>query len=88
MEVNSLDPSKVYVSPRMVKSQSVGTMSALRKEDGQRGPFVDRGVGFPRFQKSSSLNTFTTVLNLDTDTEVCIYAFHSLFFTLIFGGLI
>jgi hypothetical protein len=56
----------------MVKSQSVGTMSSLRKGDGQRGPFVDRGVGFPRFQKSSSLNTFTTVLNLDTDTEVCI----------------
>jgi 6-phosphofructo-2-kinase/fructose-2,6-biphosphatase len=82
MEVNSLDPSKVYESPRMVKSQSVGTMSTLRKEDGQRGPFVDRGVGFPRFQKSSSLNTFTTVLNLDTDTEVCIYAFHALFFSL------
>jgi hypothetical protein len=67
----------------MVKSQSVGTMSSLRKGDGQRGPFVDRGVGFPRFQKSSSLNAFTAVLNLDTDTEVCIYAFHS-FFNLIF----
>ncbi|CAJ2652594.1 unnamed protein product [Trifolium pratense] len=69
MEINDLDPSKAYESPRMVKSQSVGTMSTLRKEDGQRGPFVDRGVGFPRFQKSSSLKAFTTVLSLDTDTE-------------------
>ncbi|GAU31732.1 hypothetical protein TSUD_215340 [Trifolium subterraneum] len=69
MKVNALDPSKAYESPRMVKSQSVGTMSTLRKEDGQRGPFVDRGVGFPRFQKSTSLKAFTTVLSLDTDTE-------------------
>jgi len=75
MEVNTLEPSRVYECRKLVKSLSVGTMSALRKEDGQRGPFVDRGVGFPRITKSSSLRSFTVDLSLDTDTEVCIIDF-------------
>ncbi|RHN56560.1 putative 6-phosphofructo-2-kinase, Fructose-2,6-bisphosphate 2-phosphatase [Medicago truncatula] len=69
MEVNTLVPSRVYECRKLVKSLSVGTMSTLRKEDGQRGPFVDRGVGFPRIVKSSSLKSFTVDLSLDTDTE-------------------
>ncbi|TKY56497.1 6-phosphofructo-2-kinase/fructose-2,6-bisphosphatase protein [Spatholobus suberectus] len=68
MEVNAPDPSKVYQSPGMVKSQSVGTISPLQREDDQRGLLVDRGVGSPRLVKSSSSNTFTN-LNLDTDTK-------------------
>ncbi|KAL2317464.1 hypothetical protein Fmac_031340 [Flemingia macrophylla] len=66
-------PSTVYQSPGMVKSQSVGSISPLQKEDHQRRLFVDRGVGFPRLIKSSSSHTFTN-LNLDTDTESSIPA--------------
>ncbi|TKY56567.1 6-phosphofructo-2-kinase/fructose-2,6-bisphosphatase protein [Spatholobus suberectus] len=61
-------PATVYQSPGMVKSQSVGTISPLQREDDQRGLLVDRGVGSPRLVKSSSSNTFTN-LNLDTDTK-------------------
>ncbi|RDX57842.1 6-phosphofructo-2-kinase/fructose-2,6-bisphosphatase, partial [Mucuna pruriens] len=68
MEVNAPDPSKVYQSPGMVKSQSVGTISPLQKEDDQRGLLVHRGVGAPGIVKSYSSNTFTN-LNLDTDTK-------------------
>ncbi|KAH1262978.1 6-phosphofructo-2-kinase/fructose-2,6-bisphosphatase [Glycine max] len=67
-EVNVPDPSKVYQSPGMVKSQSVGTISPLQKEDDLRGLLVDRGVGVPRLVKSSSSNAFTN-LNLVTDTK-------------------
>ncbi|XP_027368947.1 6-phosphofructo-2-kinase/fructose-2,6-bisphosphatase-like [Abrus precatorius] len=69
-EVNAPDSSKMFQfqSPGMVKSQSVGTISSLPKEDDQRGLLVDRGVGSPRIVKSSSSNTFTN-LNLDTNTE-------------------
>ncbi|KAL5125142.1 6-phosphofructo-2-kinase/fructose-2,6-bisphosphatase [Glycine soja] len=67
-EVNVPDPSKVYQSPGMVKSQSVGTISPLQKEDDLRGLLVDRGVGVPRLVKSSSSNAFTN-LSLVTDTK-------------------
>ncbi|XP_019456566.1 PREDICTED: 6-phosphofructo-2-kinase/fructose-2,6-bisphosphatase-like isoform X1 [Lupinus angustifolius] len=63
VEVIVSDPSQVYQSPGMVKSKSVDTISPLRKEDGQRGNFVDRGVGSPRLVKCSSSNTFTTSKN-------------------------
>ncbi|XP_004490623.1 6-phosphofructo-2-kinase/fructose-2,6-bisphosphatase [Cicer arietinum] len=66
MEVNTLDPSMGYQSSGMVKSQSVGTISTLRKEDGQRVAFVDRGVGFPRIVKSSSFNIIDPSLDPDT----------------------
>lgn len=70
-EVHASDQSKVYQSPGMVKSQSVGTISH---------PQVDRGVGFPRLVKSSSSNSFTTNFNLDPGTEVCINDLKYLFF--------
>ncbi|XP_020236468.1 6-phosphofructo-2-kinase/fructose-2,6-bisphosphatase isoform X2 [Cajanus cajan] len=73
MEVNALDLSKVYQSPGMVKSQSVGTISPLQNKDDQRALLVDRGVGFPRLVKSSSSNTFAN-LNLDTNPESSIPA--------------
>lgn len=71
-EVNVPDPSKVYQSPGMVKSQSAGTILPLQKEGDMRGLLVDRGVGVPRLVKSSSSYAFTTNLNLYTDTKVCI----------------
>ncbi|KAK7300916.1 hypothetical protein RJT34_11768 [Clitoria ternatea] len=70
MEDNTPDPSKVSQSSGMNKSQSVGTISPLLKEDDQRGLLVDRGVGSPtRLVKSSSSSAFTTNLNLDTDSK-------------------
>ncbi|XP_061347168.1 6-phosphofructo-2-kinase/fructose-2,6-bisphosphatase-like [Gastrolobium bilobum] len=69
MEVSATDPSKVNQSPGIVKSWSAGTISLLQKEDGERGLFVDRGVGSHRLIKSYSSSTFSTDLNFDTDTE-------------------
>ncbi|KAL2664958.1 hypothetical protein AAZV13_02G192600 [Glycine max] len=66
--INQPETVKVYQSPGMVKSQSVGTISPLQKEDDLRGLLVDRGVGVPRLVKSSSSNAFTN-LNLVTDTK-------------------
>ncbi|KAF7833784.1 6-phosphofructo-2-kinase/fructose-2,6-bisphosphatase isoform X1 [Senna tora] len=68
MEIIVPDPSKVYQGSGMVESKSVGTFSALQKQDSQRGHFVDRGVGSPRLVKSGS-STFTIDLGLDTDTK-------------------
>ncbi|KAL2568247.1 hypothetical protein AAZV13_18G056300 [Glycine max] len=69
MEVIVPDPSKIFQSPGMVESKSVGTFSPLQKQESQRGLFVDRGVGSPRPVKSSSSNIFSTDLNLDSDTK-------------------
>lgn len=87
MEFNTLNPSRVYQSSKLVKSLSVGTMSTLRTEHGQRGPFVDRGVGHPRIVKCSSLKSFTTNLSLEPDTKVCINEFNFVYYsTSIFNG--
>ncbi|KAK7387249.1 hypothetical protein VNO78_27891 [Psophocarpus tetragonolobus] len=69
MEVIVPDPSKMFQSPGMVESKSVGTFSPLQKQESQRGLFVDRGVGSPRLLKSSSSNIFSTDHNLDSDTK-------------------
>ncbi|KAK4278545.1 hypothetical protein QN277_016380 [Acacia crassicarpa] len=68
MEIIVPDPSTVCQGSGLVESKSVGTFTALQKQDGQRGYFVDRGVGSPRLVKSGS-TTFTTNLNLETDTK-------------------
>lgn len=78
-EVHAPDQFKVYQSPGMVKSQSVGTISRLQKEDDLRGHLVDRGVGFPRLVKSSSSCTIATNFSLDPGTEVCINDYCYLF---------
>lgn len=81
MEVVVPDPSKVYQGSGMVESKSVGTFSPVQKQEGQRGLFVDRGVGSPRLVKPSSSSIFATDLNLGADTKVCMNEF--LFFILI-----
>ncbi|BAT81507.1 hypothetical protein VIGAN_03124300 [Vigna angularis var. angularis] len=68
-EVHAPDQSKVYQSPGMVKSQSVGTICPPQKEGSLRGVSIDRGVGFPRLVKSSSSDAFTTNFNLDPVTK-------------------
>ncbi|KAJ4979673.1 hypothetical protein NE237_010453 [Protea cynaroides] len=67
MEVSVPDPSQVYCSPDVIESKSVGTFSPLQKQEGQRGFFVDRGVGSRRIVKSSSQTTFTMDLKLDSE---------------------
>lgn len=54
----------------MVESKSVSTFSQLQKQDGQRGLFVDRGVGSPRLVKSASASAFPNDLKLDTEEKV------------------
>ena len=78
MQVIVPDPSKIFQSSGMVESKSVGTFSPLQKQESQRGLFVDRGVGSPRLVKSSSSYIFSTDLNLDNETKVCIHDFHFL----------
>ncbi|XP_024973984.1 6-phosphofructo-2-kinase/fructose-2,6-bisphosphatase-like isoform X2 [Cynara cardunculus var. scolymus] len=51
------DSPKVYYSPGMVESKSVGTFSVVQKQDGQKGLLVDRGVGSSRLVKSASATT-------------------------------
>ncbi|XP_058110317.1 6-phosphofructo-2-kinase/fructose-2,6-bisphosphatase [Magnolia sinica] len=69
MEVAVPDPSKVYSTSGMVESKSVGTFSPFQKQDGQRGLFVDRGVGSPRLVKSASASAFTNDLKLDSESK-------------------
>ncbi|KAI9109160.1 hypothetical protein K1719_019783 [Acacia pycnantha] len=69
MEVVIPEPSKVYQGSGMVESKLVGTFSPVPKQEGQRGHLVDRGVGSPRFVKSSTASIFSTELNLDTETK-------------------
>ncbi|XP_042492217.1 6-phosphofructo-2-kinase/fructose-2,6-bisphosphatase-like isoform X2 [Macadamia integrifolia] len=69
MEVFVSDASKVYSSPDVAESKSVGTFSPTQKQEGYRGLFVDRGVGSPRLVKSSSQTTFTMDLKLDSETQ-------------------
>jgi 6-phosphofructo-2-kinase / fructose-2,6-biphosphatase 3 len=54
----------------MMESKSVGTFSSLQNKEGQKGLFVDRGVGSPRLVKSASASTLTTNLNLDHEAKV------------------
>lgn len=72
MEVIVPDPTIVYSSSGIVESKSVVTLSSLQKQDGQRGLFVDRGVGSPRLVKSPSLTTFTVDQNVHSEAKVCI----------------
>ncbi|CAA6656893.1 unnamed protein product [Spirodela intermedia] len=59
------DTSKLTAVSGTDESKSVGTFSPLQKQDGQKGLFVDRGVGSPRLSKSSS----SSVLKLDSETK-------------------
>ncbi|XP_072977195.1 6-phosphofructo-2-kinase/fructose-2,6-bisphosphatase-like [Typha angustifolia] len=68
-EVTVTDPFKVIPAYGMVESKSVGTFSALQKQDGQRGFFIDRGVGSPRLVKSASANALTSDLKLVSEAK-------------------
>ncbi|RRT63829.1 hypothetical protein B296_00007357 [Ensete ventricosum] len=69
MDTMVLDPPKLLPAPGMVELKSVGTFSPLPKQDGQKGLFVDRGVGSPRLVKSASTGAFTFDPKLDSETK-------------------
>lgn len=58
MKVIVPDPSNIYPASGEAESKSVGTLSPFPQKDGQRGLFVDRGVGSPRLVKSVSASSF------------------------------
>ncbi|KAF3780615.1 6-phosphofructo-2-kinase/fructose-2-6-bisphosphatase [Nymphaea thermarum] len=68
MEATIADNPIVAAAPGMV-DKSVGAVSPLRKQDGQRGFLVDRGVGSPRHARSSSA-TIIMSRDLKLDSEV------------------
>ncbi|ONK62588.1 uncharacterized protein A4U43_C07F5670 [Asparagus officinalis] len=69
MEVVVPGPSIVFPVSGMVESKSVGTFSPLQKQDGQRGLFVDRGVGSPRLVKSASASLFNNELKSKSEAK-------------------
>ncbi|XP_010487146.1 PREDICTED: 6-phosphofructo-2-kinase/fructose-2,6-bisphosphatase isoform X1 [Camelina sativa] len=52
------DSSNIYSASGEAESKSVGTLSLFQQKDGQKGLFVDRGVGSPRLVKSISASSF------------------------------
>ncbi|KAF8104042.1 hypothetical protein N665_0181s0063 [Sinapis alba] len=71
MEIIIPDHSDTYsVSSGVGESKSVGILSpTIQQKDGQRGLFVDRGVGSPRLVKSVSASSFLADLKLDAQTK-------------------
>lgn len=71
MEATFSDYPIVAAASGMVECKSVEVVSPLRKQDGQRGFLVDRGVGSPRHARSSSATIITSGdLNLDSEVKV------------------
>ncbi|KAJ1255521.1 hypothetical protein BS78_K199000 [Paspalum vaginatum] len=54
IEAWATDSSKKTQTSGLIESKSVGTFTPLQKSDGQKGLFVDRGVGSPNFPRSVS----------------------------------
>ncbi|PUZ64193.1 hypothetical protein GQ55_3G123700 [Panicum hallii var. hallii] len=54
IETWATDSSKKIQTSGLVESKSVGTFTPLQKPDGQKGMFIDRGVGSPKLPKSTS----------------------------------
>ncbi|CAN6469937.1 unnamed protein product [Victoria cruziana] len=70
MEATFSDYPIVAAASGMVECKSVEVVSPLRKQDGQRGFLVDRGVGSPRHARSSSATIITSGdLNLDSEVK-------------------
>ncbi|KAJ3693814.1 hypothetical protein LUZ60_009294 [Juncus effusus] len=67
-EVGQSQPRQLSPST-LVESKSVGTFSPLQNKEGQKGLFVDRGVGSPRLVRSASASALTTNLNLDHEAK-------------------
>ncbi|CAE5956766.1 unnamed protein product [Arabidopsis arenosa] len=58
MKVIVPDSSDIYSASGEAESKSMGTLSPFQQKDGQKGLFVDRGVGSPRLVKSLSASSF------------------------------
>ncbi|KAL1202038.1 6-phosphofructo-2-kinase/fructose-2,6-bisphosphatase [Cardamine amara subsp. amara] len=69
MKVIVPDPSNIYPASGETESKSVGTLSPFLQKDGQRGLFVDRGVGSPRLVKSVSASSFLVDTKPDVQTK-------------------
>ncbi|KAF8725979.1 hypothetical protein HU200_020556 [Digitaria exilis] len=54
IEACATDSARKIQTSGLIESKSVGTFTPLQKPDGQKGLFVDRGVGSPKLPKSSS----------------------------------
>ena len=70
MEIIVPDHSDTYSPSGVGESKSAGILSPIQQKDGQRGLFVDRGVGSPRLVKSVSASSFLADLKLDAQTKV------------------
>ncbi|GJN35945.1 hypothetical protein PR202_gb24763 [Eleusine coracana subsp. coracana] len=53
--------SKKVQTSGLVESKSVGTFTPLQKQDGQKGFFIDRGVGSLKLPKSASFGSAKTM---------------------------
>ncbi|KAG5387466.1 hypothetical protein IGI04_038936 [Brassica rapa subsp. trilocularis] len=69
MEIIVPDHSDTYSPSGVGESKSAGILSPIQQKDGQRGLFVDRGVGSPRLVKSVSASSFLADLKLDAQTK-------------------
>ncbi|KAJ0250771.1 6-phosphofructo-2-kinase/fructose-2,6-bisphosphatase [Hirschfeldia incana] len=69
MEIIVPDHSDTYSPSGVGESKSVGILSPVYQKDGQRGLFVDRGVGSPRLVKSVSASSFLANLKLDAQAK-------------------
>ncbi|XP_020867494.1 6-phosphofructo-2-kinase/fructose-2,6-bisphosphatase isoform X3 [Arabidopsis lyrata subsp. lyrata] len=58
MKIIVPDSSNIYSASGEAESKSVETLSPFQQKDGQKGLFVDRGVGSPRLVKSISASSF------------------------------
>ncbi|RLM98100.1 6-phosphofructo-2-kinase/fructose-2,6-bisphosphatase [Panicum miliaceum] len=63
IETWATDSSKKIQTSGLVESKSVGTFTPLQKPDGQKGMFIDRGVGSPKLPKSTSACSLGLVLD-------------------------
>jgi len=57
------DSSKKMQTSGLIESKSVGTFTPLQKPDGQKGLFIDRGVGSPNLPKSTSAGSLASACN-------------------------
>ncbi|KAG2616616.1 6-phosphofructo-2-kinase/fructose-2,6-bisphosphatase-like isoform X1 [Panicum virgatum] len=57
------DSSKKMQTSGLIESKSVGTFTPLQKPDGQKGLFIDRGVGSPKLPKSTSAGSLASGLS-------------------------
>ncbi|TKW07076.2 hypothetical protein SEVIR_7G283800v4 [Setaria viridis] len=69
IEAWATDSSKKLQGSGLIESKSVGTFTPLQKPDGQKGLFIDRGVGSPKLPKSASAYSLASGLSSKTMPE-------------------